>query len=497
MKITLSVYNSILFGELRPWLRTNKDQKKFQQKLNPVFRWDKGKSVEDFEKALNDALKDHPLLPPGDEEVLIEFEGNKVSVIPTSSEIFEPLIDIDIRPSYNPKTEYYYYLIRNEGTRLTHRLYQAIDNCKTANLAKSAINLTLDKIKFLLAEAGKQKKKIGYADDLPFDATPTDETEGLKKDCDYILDVLQTTLIRLILELQELFPTQLAANPLSEDDIYLQILGTPSPHMMVAKKITKLNEFIVKRFIEQKVYSKEEAIKKIDGSLKHHLLYKDTISTLSDSAERKDGLATHIQALENLIYLREFVVIDQFLSYEDLLTNESNESIFISQTEKLFDSIEAHSTPNKRLEIIAYEEDKLCFLKSFYVVEESFFKISIPRKILKWLEIQKAYIKENLHIDFSKLNGINLPKIQTSLTVAQIGYLLRTLTDEGILLPKHKTYLAKAFSAILSSKKKDDITNDGLHKEFKTPKHNAVSFWEDLFMNLKQKAYKDKEKYLD
>ena len=111
--------------------------------------------------------------------------------------------------------------------------------------------------------------------------------------------------------------------------------------------------------------------------------------------------------------------------------------------------------------------------------------------------IQKAYINENLHIDFSKLKGVDLPKIQTSLTVAEIGYLLRTLEEEGILQPKNKTDLSRVFSAVFSSKKKDDITFDGLHKEFKTPKNKAVEFWDAKFMVLKQKAYKDKEKYLD
>ena len=76
MKISLSIYNSILFGELRPWLDSNRTQEVFRQKLNPAFRWEKG-TPEDFEKALNEALKDHPLLMD-DDEVLIEIEENKI-----------------------------------------------------------------------------------------------------------------------------------------------------------------------------------------------------------------------------------------------------------------------------------------------------------------------------------------------------------------------------------------------------------------------------------
>lgn len=495
MKISLSIYNSILFGELRPWIESNKSQDVFHQKLNPAFMLEKG-TLEEFEKAICEALKDHPLLME-DEEVLIEIEDNKVLVSSVKDKIFEPLINIDIPPFFTDKTEYYYYLIKNEGTRLVHKSYKAIELCENANLAKSAINDTLDRIKFLLSETAKQIRQLGYDEDLPFDAIPDNDIKALKKECDYILRVQQTTLIRLILEIQALFPSQIVGNPLSEEEIYLKLIGSPSPSMSVAKKITKLNEFITKRYIEKTDYSKEKTIQRIDETKKYFLLYKDVASTLSDAAERKEGLSTHILALENLFFVHEFADIKVNPSFEDLLSDKYAEEYYNLFTTSIYEKIEAHSAPNKRLEVISGEEEKYSFLKTGYVIDNDVYKLSIPRKIFKWIEIQKAYITENLHIDFSKLKGVDLPKIQTSLTVAEIGYLLRTLEEEGILQPKNKTDLSRAFSGILSSKKKDDITFDGLHKEFKTPKNKAVSFWEDKFYNLKQKAYKDKEKYLD
>lgn len=432
-----------------------------------------------------------------DDEVLIEIEENKIILSSVKDKIFEPLIDIDIPPYYTDKTEYYYFLIKNEGTRLINKINMAIELCETANLAKSAINGTLDRIKYLLSETAKQIKQLGYDDDLPFDAIPDDETKALKKECDYILRTLLSTLIRLILEIQELFPSQIVGNPLSEEDIYLKLIGSPSPTIKVAKKITKLNEFIIKRFIEQMDYSRVKAIQRIDETIKYYLMYKDVGSTLADAVARKEGLATHIQILENLIFIQDFTDTQQNPSFEDLQSDKTTEDYYNSFTASIFEKIEEPSAPNKRLEIISKEEEKFAFLKTSYNIDNSVYKLSIPRKILKWLEIQKAYINENLHIDFSKLKGVDLPKIPTSLTVAEIGYLLRTLEEEGILQPKNKTDLSRVFSAVLSSKKKDDITFDGLHKEFKTPKNKAVEFWEAKFMSLKQKAYKDKEKYLD
>jgi hypothetical protein len=454
-------------------------------------------NLDEFNKAIAEALKNMPILIEDDEEILVDFDDSTINVTLVKNEIFEPLIDIDIPPFFTDKTEYYYYLIKNEGTKLVNNVNNAIELCETANLAKSAINDTLDRIKFFLAGTAKQIKQLGYDNDLPFDAIPDDETKALKKECDYILRVLQTTLIRLILEIQELFSSQIVGNPLTEDEIYLKLIGTPSPTMNVAKKITKLNEFLVKRFIEHKDYSRAKALIRIDETRKHFLMYKNVPSTFAEIAERKEGLATHIQALENLIFIRDFINIRENPSYDDLLSEKTTEEYYASFTASIFEIIEGPSAPNKRLEIISNQEEKFSFLKSSYHFDDSLYKLSIPRKILKWLEIQKSYIKENLHIDFSKLKGVDLPKIPTSLTVAEIGYLLRTFEEEGILKPKNKTDLSRVFSAILSSKKKDDITFDGLHKEFKTPKNNAVEFWHDKFSNLKQKAFKDKEKYLD
>ena len=173
MKISLNIYNSILFGELRPWLESNNSQETFRQKLNPSFRCEKG-TPEEFEKALGEALKGHPLLMDDDDELIIEVEENKIKVTSKKDMIFEPLIDIDIPPFYNDKTEYYYYLIKNEGTRLIYNINKTIEFCEPANLAKSAINDTMDRIIFLLSENGKQIKQLGYDEEWPFDSETTD-----------------------------------------------------------------------------------------------------------------------------------------------------------------------------------------------------------------------------------------------------------------------------------------------------------------------------------
>ena len=56
----LKIFNSILFGELQPYSGQNKEEKYFADKLKPSFVMPG--NVDEFEEALNKALKDHPLL---------------------------------------------------------------------------------------------------------------------------------------------------------------------------------------------------------------------------------------------------------------------------------------------------------------------------------------------------------------------------------------------------------------------------------------------------
>ena len=56
MKVELNIYNSILFGDLRPWLQDNQSQETFKQQLNDNFRFEDGNIIK-FEKALTAALK--------------------------------------------------------------------------------------------------------------------------------------------------------------------------------------------------------------------------------------------------------------------------------------------------------------------------------------------------------------------------------------------------------------------------------------------------------
>lgn len=492
MKIDLSIYNRILFGDLRPWLDTNKSETKFQQKLNPSFRVPKGGAAA-FEKAINNALKDHPVLLT-EEDYIFEIEEDKIKVTSVKDEIFEPLIDIDIPPHFSYKTEFYYYLIRNEGTRLMNNLNKAVQVCSNENEAKFLINTTLIKVQTFIKDTATHLKELSYTDNLRFDELPKNKTEAEKKISDYILSALQTTLIRLLLEIQQTFVAFISSKMLSEDEIYITLLGKTPPSITIVKMNVGMNDFIVKRYINTGEYSKEKTLDLINDTKEIIALNYNQNAINKETANRKAILTTNIQALENLYFVREFNFADVNPNYEVLISEEYTEQIFSEANTTILEKLEEHNLANKRLTAIIKEEQQLSFLQAKIQVDESALMLSIPRKIALMLAMNKAFVKDNLKIDFSKLSDAKNNRIKTNLSVPQVAMLFKMLNDlkPDIFDIKAEADLHRFISANFITKKSGDdgISIDKLRQLFNQPDTKAAEFWAEKLSAMATQARK-------
>lgn len=492
MKIDLSIYNRILFGDLRPWLDTNKSETKFQQKLSPSFRVPKG-GGDAIEKAIVNALKDHPIFLT-DEDYIFEIEEDKIKVTSVKDEIFEPLIDIDIPPHFNHKTEFYYYLIKNEGTRLMNNLNKAVQVCNNENEAKFLISTTLIKVKTFLKDTATHLKEISYSDNLRFDELPKDKTEAQKKISDYILSVLQTTLFRLLLEMQQTFEAFITAKILSEDEIYISLLGKTPPSVTVHKLNVGMNDFIVKRYINTGEYRKEKTLDLINDSKEIIARHYSQKTTHKEAANRKAVLLANIQALENLYFVREFGFAEANPNYETLIAEEYTEPIFTEANTTVLEKFEEINLANKRLAAIIKEEQRLSFLQAKIQVDESAFALSIPRKIALMLAVNKAFVNENLKIDFSKLADAKTNRIKTNLSVPQVALLFKLLNDlkPEIFDTKAEAELHRFISANFITKKSGDdgISIDKLRQLFNQPDSKAAEFWFEKLSTMMAAAKK-------
>jgi hypothetical protein len=145
----LKIFNSILFGELQPFTGNNREEKYFTSKLNPTFKVPG--TMEEFEAELKKALAEHPFLLDKEEYyVNLNPEEGKIEISGIRDEVFEPGIDIDIPPYFNSTTEYYYYLIKNEGTRIIHELAHEIQAMGTHADGRFLLQKVLLQTEYLL-----------------------------------------------------------------------------------------------------------------------------------------------------------------------------------------------------------------------------------------------------------------------------------------------------------------------------------------------------------
>ena len=98
MKIDLSIYQSILHSDLRPWLETNKDDNRFKAKLTPNFK-NPAQSSTDFESAINKALIDYKGTL-NEEDYLFELPNDQLQFNGVVAEILYPLIEINAEDTY-------------------------------------------------------------------------------------------------------------------------------------------------------------------------------------------------------------------------------------------------------------------------------------------------------------------------------------------------------------------------------------------------------------
>lgn len=99
---------------------------------------------------------------------------------------------------------------------------------------------------------------------------------------------------------------------------------------------------------------------------------------------------------------------------------------------------------------------------------------------------------------FAKLSTQEFPesqkKIKTNLSVPQLAYLFKVLQEVGIITNNNNQEIYAVLKQNFSSKKREDISSNTLKNDFEAPDYATIEFWREKFMQLVQKARKDKEK---
>ncbi|OFY94660.1 MAG: hypothetical protein A2309_06420 [Bacteroidetes bacterium RIFOXYB2_FULL_35_7] len=345
----------------------------------------------------------------------------------------------------------------------------------------------------MLCELPEFILKYGYEDEMPFDQAADDADRLVRKDTDFILKTLRTNLIRAIFEMQELFSNLLDTPVLTEDEVYSQLAGITSPNQKLIKDITLLNEFLVKRFISQRPYTKKDAIYRINYTKEFYNTYKVIPLSAKNVSFRKDELTSHIRVLENLIYVREFSGATVNPSYDVLKSDEFIEETRKSETIALQQELNNIKKPVDKIDFITGKLESFSFFNSGVSFVESDFKPSVPRKICKWLATQEAYIKENLHIDPALLDTTPLPKIKTNLTVQQLAYFFSLMEKAELFSTSNISDICRTVITSFESKKQADIDFNSFQSKFYNKEFEAIDFCHAKIKKMQEFAFADKK----
>lgn len=475
MKIDLSLYNRILFGDLRPWIESNKTEEKFRRTLTPAFK-SLTSDITSFEKALATALKSFPVSQQEDDYIFeIDEDNKKFQSVP--DEIFEPLIEIQLPEPPSPKAEFYSILIRLEGTRLINNLNKAIQVLPTHQSKTYTLSKAIAYINSALKDVKQQTKQQA-------------KTQNAKEQTanKFILLSLRNTLIRLQLEINELFENMLPATPYTETRLFEEILKETYPEQSIVQDNVGLIGFRIRHYINAEKFNKQKTLDFIEQAHECYNQYFKNKPENKLSSHRQEVLATHILSLENYYFVNAFSHDKETHGYNTLISDEYMESIFNIAAADVNENLEKHTLPPQRLTAIQKVEQHLSFLQAKIQVDESFYKLSIPRKIHSMIQAAKLFVKANMNVDFSKLTEAKTPPLKTNFSVGDIALLFRMLHElkPAVLDESVKADIFRFIAHNFTTKKSKEgaISTDKLSKFFNNPERKSVEFWQKHIYTL-------------
>ncbi|CAH0994230.1 hypothetical protein EMA8858_00339 [Emticicia aquatica] len=222
--IELSLFSSILHGSLRPW-KLDKSNTKYYSKMvsNSSFSSLKG-GVTQFEKELNEIAHEHKFNISKAENFQFYFDNAQQDSL---AEIDLPLIIlVEIQPT-NVIARFFYYLIKNEATRLTNTLFQVLTKDMDESHKKALPYHFHTRIVDLLKDIPKTQVLIEPTDTLSI----------------FVIETLKLQTIRLLLETEHLYEHLLEQEISDKYQIFGDYLNQDIPEDIFYKKSDKLSHF--------------------------------------------------------------------------------------------------------------------------------------------------------------------------------------------------------------------------------------------------------------
>jgi len=209
----ITIFDSIIYGDIKPWYTNATREKFYRQNLSPNFIKPTIK-INDYYNELKILHYDKPDLFRNDGlEIYLEQPDTY-----TSHEILHPLVEVYLEEPNTASQRFYHYLLYNEATRLTDRVFKCVNKDIAEIQKKEIIQNVVKSCKDLLLRIG------------------TDQRFFQKKELtNYVVPQLISNVIRFLKETEKLYPQYLADLPSTKNELYGELLQRPAPDTAIDK----------------------------------------------------------------------------------------------------------------------------------------------------------------------------------------------------------------------------------------------------------------------
>lgn len=209
----LTIFKSIIYGELKPWASNAINEKFYRQNLSPSFI-KPTHTINEYYKALKELHKDKQSLFGKDGlEIYLTQPDTEIH-----HEILHPLVEVSLDEPNSATQRFYHFLIYNEATRLTDRVFKCMNKEIGEIQKKEIIQNVVKSCKDLLFCIGTDQQYF-------------EKTELTL----YVVPQLITNTIRFLKETELLYPQYLADLPSTKNELFGELLQRPIPETAIDK----------------------------------------------------------------------------------------------------------------------------------------------------------------------------------------------------------------------------------------------------------------------
>ncbi len=461
MNINFNIYQSIIFGELRPWLnKLNEDTHKHI--LSQHQQIQTYTSIEDLNNSLTIIANNNLLISKSD-TYTIEVHPTNDKPKADYPDIFEHLIYIDFPKSNNNLTDYYKYIISAEAIRLVSALNKSL-SFYNKEQAKYPVLLFIEQIEQYLEETEKHITNTLFR-------------------TDFIFKILYTTLVKIRLEIQHLYPKLITSKPVNQTDLFKYF-----PEIKVIT--SNLYYFKIQKIFQSNKFDKSEILSLIENIRHDYINFSKSNSSGKEQIELNEKQIQNIRTLENIICIDKLGFFKGNKKISAQLEQQNINKIKSDYQDIIISKLEKTDSPAIRTSLISEELNKFSFLNSNHIIENPKLELSLPRELRTWLnKIEEAY---KINPNYVPAELKENPKLKTNLSVPELATLFRELQKlkPDIFDIKSKAELHRFISNNFTSKKQENISTSSIKNNFDNPDSKAADFWIEklrtIISNLKK-----------